>query len=142
MSLLDHPAAPLGRRLGAALYDTLIVIALIMTASFLALIPNGGKAVPPQTFWFQFYLLMWLLAYFGYSWNVGGQTVGMRAWQLRLVDAQGGRLSWTRSAVRMSAATVATLAAGAQFWWCLFDPERQSLADRLVNTRMVWVRKS
>jgi uncharacterized RDD family membrane protein YckC len=140
MSLLDCPAAPLGRRLAAAVYDLLIVLALIMVAAFIAHIPRGGVAIPPNTFWFQFYLLMWLLAYFGYCWNVGGHTVGMRAWKLQLVDAQGARVSWTRSAVRMSLAFVATLAAGLQFWWCLFDREQQSLADRVADTRMVWTR--
>lgn len=140
MSLLDNPAAPLGRRIAAAVYDALIVMALLMVAAALALIPSAGKAVPAQTIWFQFYLLMWLLAYFGYCWTVGGHTVGMRAWKLQLVDVHGQRVSWTRSAVRMSMAFVATLAAGLQFWWCLFDRERQSFADRMADTRMVWTR--
>lgn len=140
MSLLDCPAAPLGRRIAAAVYDTLIVMALLMVATAVALIPSGGSAVPAQTAWFQFYLLMWLLAYFGYCWTVGGHTVGMRAWKLQLVDVHGARVSWTRSAVRMSMAFVATMALGLQFWWCLFDREGQSFADRMVDTRMVWTR--
>lgn len=141
MSLLDHPAAPFIRRLGAATYDLLIVVALLMVATFVAMVPNEGKAVPAGTAWFQFYLLLWLLAYFGYCWTVGGQTVGMRAWQLQLVDAQGQRLSWTRSAMRMCAGWVLTALAGVHVLWCLFDPERQGLADRWVGTRMVWARR-
>lgn len=137
----EHPAAaPLARRLGAALYDLLIVAALLMVATALALIPSGGKAVPAQTWWYQMYLVFWLLAYFGYSWKTGGQTIGMRAWKLDLRRADGRRLDWQTSARRMAAALLAGAALGLQFWWCLWDPEKQSLADRLAGTRMSWRR--
>ena len=139
-NLLDYPAAPLGRRLGAALYDLLVVVALLMCGTALALIPSQGKAVPAHTWWYQMYLLLWLLAYFGYSWRVGGQTIGMRAWKLSLIRADGRRLDWQLSARRLCAALLGSAAAGVHFWWCLLDPERQSLADRLCGTRMVWVR--
>lgn len=132
------PAAPLGRRLGAALYDLMVVVGLLMAATALALIPSGGKAVPAHTWWFQMYLLLWLLGYFGYSWRVGGQTIGMRAWKLSLLQIDGSRLDWRLSARRLAAALLGGAALGAHFWWCLIDAERQSLADRLCGTRMLW----
>lgn len=138
--MIDLPAAPLGRRLGAALYDLLVVVALLMLATALALIPSAGQAVAPRTGWFQLYLLLWLLAYFGYCWTVGAQTVGMRAWKLELLRVDGSRLSWTLSAMRMLLGLLAGSALGLQFWWCLFDPERQGFADRVCGTRMVWRR--
>jgi uncharacterized RDD family membrane protein YckC len=39
-------------------------------------------------------------AYFVYCWSTGGQTLAMKTWHLRLVDAQGRRPSASRATAR------------------------------------------
>jgi len=71
-------------------YDFLISLGLIMIATFLAIeIVNHGQPIGPHQRWFLPYLLLVLCAYFAGSWAYRGQTVGMRAWKLRLVNETG-----------------------------------------------------
>ena len=89
-------------------------------------------------------LVLWLVAgaYFVLSWRRGGQTMGMRPWRLRVVDAAGARAStaalWTRYAV----ATLALACAGLGFWWSLVDRDRRTWHDLASRTCLVRVAKA
>ena len=41
------------------------------------------RGIAPGTLWYQAYLLAVAFAYYGISWRLGGQTIGMKAWRLR-----------------------------------------------------------
>ncbi|OGI41569.1 MAG: hypothetical protein A2150_00620 [Candidatus Muproteobacteria bacterium RBG_16_64_11] len=41
--------------------------------------------------------------FYGWFWTRGGQTLGMRAWRLRLTRADGGPVTWRRAALRIGA---------------------------------------
>lgn len=76
--------APVWRRLAAAVYDGLLVLAICMAitalmAPLLAYLAVENSRAPLQ-------LLMGIGAwvYFAASWTRGGQTLGMRAWHLQL----------------------------------------------------------
>jgi uncharacterized RDD family membrane protein YckC len=73
------------RRLGAILYDSFLLVALLMLATALLLLLNGGQPIPPHTFLYQAYLLVVAYLYFDYCWRHGGQTLGMKAWKIRCV---------------------------------------------------------
>lgn len=93
------PAAPLWRRLAAQLYDSLLLAAILLVASALILVPVAllkpslpGLPTDPsllggwlgQQSWFRLYLLAWISGFYLWFWRHGGQTLGMRAWRLRL----------------------------------------------------------
>ncbi|HET7306497.1 MAG TPA: RDD family protein [Gammaproteobacteria bacterium] len=87
------------RRLAAGLYDLLLVIALWFpaTAIALAFFQNDRHLPGPL---YQFYLLAIAFAFFGWFWTHGGQTLGMRAWRLKLIDGRGATLGWQQALVR------------------------------------------
>lgn len=123
-------------------YDVLVVAAMFMATGYLVLVITGGEAVPAGTGWFRVLLLFVAGCYFCVSWHRGGQTLGMRAWRLRLVSTDGRPVAATTSVVRLAAAIIAWLPAGLGFLWSLGDRHRRTWHDRWTGTRIVVLPKT
>lgn len=142
----DDPAIPLPqsepapvpcelwRRLLAMCYDAVIVLALLMLATALAMLAGFREMTAMRDPGFTLYLaLVWLL-YFALSWHRGGMTVGMRAWRIRIAARDGGLPAWSRCVARFLAALLSAAPAGAGFLWSLFDRRKRAWHDRLSGT--------
>lgn len=142
-SFSEADAPSLLRRLGAVLYDTLLLAALLMLASFLY-VPLADQALAPpfNRAIYQLYLLMIGLAYFGWFWVHGGQTLGLRTWRLRLVARDGGAVTWMQAVRRFLAAIVSWLCLGLGFLWVLVDREKLTWHDRFSGTRLILLPKT
>ncbi|GEK46698.1 RDD family protein [Bisbaumannia pacifica] len=127
--------AGLGRRLGAMLYDTLVVIALWMVLGFVAVALNGGEA--NETPLFHSVLLVATFAFFAFSWMRGGMTLGMQAWRLRIQTPEGARISLTQALLRFFVGLASWVALGLGYWWVLFDGEKRSWSDIASGSRVV-----
>ncbi len=125
----------LPRRLAAMLYDTLIVLAIWMVLTLLFVLIRGS-AMPPRSYGFMFALALSAWAYFAWCWQHGGQTLGMRAWRIRLV-AVDGPVKPAATLVRFLVAGLGALAAGLGFAWSLFHPDRAGWHDLASATRIV-----
>jgi uncharacterized RDD family membrane protein YckC len=132
--------ASLVRRLAAFSYDLLLLAALMLSFTFVVVVVAAllGKVVPPDSVWFPSCLAALIALFFCAFWVHGGQTLGMRAWRIRVVRDDGGRLGWPSAALRFAAALIAVLPAGLGFWWSLFDGGR-AWHDRWTHTRVVRV---
>ncbi|HET6726042.1 MAG TPA: RDD family protein [Gammaproteobacteria bacterium] len=87
------------RRLAAGFYDLLLVIALWFPATAIALaIFQNDRHLPEVGY--RVYLLAIAFAFFGWFWTHGGQTLGMRAWRLKLVTGTGAPPGWHQALVR------------------------------------------
>lgn len=133
--------APLWRRLAAAVYDLFPLLALWMLTAGLALLTVHGQVdVAHPSLAYRLVLRLALLAvtaaYFVISWRRGGQTIGMRAWGLRVVTAEGDALPWPRALLRFAVALVSLLAFGLGFLWCLVDREQRAWHDLAARTRV------
>ncbi len=126
------------RRLGALLYDVLIVAGVIMVTSLVLIAGRNGEPIPPGASWFQGMVALQWLGYFAGFWTFGGQTPGLRTWRLRLVSADGGSVGPARTIRRLVAAVISVLPAGVGFAW-MFVGNGQALHDRLSGTRMIEV---
>lgn len=122
------------RRLAALVYDALLLFALLFAATVPVLIATGGQAVGPNEPAYTAWLLAVSYVYLGWCWTRSGQTLGMRAWRIRVRTCEGRRLGWSRSFIRFIAAMVSIGAAGIGLIWVAFDRERLSLHDRLSAT--------
>jgi uncharacterized RDD family membrane protein YckC len=132
-------SASLFRRLAALVYDALLLAALIFLFALAVVLARGGRAIGPGTIWFEACLVALAFAFCGLFWTRGGQTLGMHAWNIRLVTADGRQVGWARAAARFFAAWLSMLPAGLGYWWALVDRERLSWHDRLSGTRVVRV---
>ena len=126
----------------AMLYDSLLSLGLAFVFTLLVVIASGGAAVGAGSSWLPVGLLALLFAFFGWCWTHGGQTLGMRAWRLRLLRRDGKPLAWSDAAKRYSVSWLVLLPAGLGLWWALLDREGLSLQDRLSGTQLTLLPKT
>jgi uncharacterized RDD family membrane protein YckC len=133
--------APLWRRLAAAAYDALLLAAIWMVTSMLDALVWGLAGVPHNVHVLRGELLLAGLAFFGWFWTHGGQTLGMRAWRLRLRRADGGAIGWTTALSRYAFAWLAWLPLGLGVLASALDPQRRAWHDRLSGTEIILLAK-
>ena len=138
---IDETPVPLWRRLAAASYDSLVVVALFFIGSALAMTISHGAITPDHPvaeLLFRLYLLAIGFAFFGGFWVRNGQTLGMLAWRVKVVQAgDGGRITWAQALVRYLVSYLSWVALGFGFWWSLWDPAKKTWHDRLSGTRLI-----
>jgi uncharacterized RDD family membrane protein YckC len=141
-------------------YEGLVVVAILLIASFPFAGAATGHLQGVTQHLFQWYLFLVVGLYFVWCWRRGGQTLPMKAWKLRVVDARGAPLTTSRAILRyvitgfaLGSSAVAAivlvryprelaawlaLAPGlATILWSAVDRDRQFLHDRLAGTRIV-----
>ncbi len=129
------------RRLAAMSYDLILVFGLLLVGVALVVLPYSAFSGQPfpRSGWmhhlFQLYLLSMLSGFYLYFWTHGGQTLGMRAWRLRLVREDGQPLTWADGSKRLfwACLTLAPLGLLPMVW----DAQGRGLYDRLSRTKMV-----
>lgn len=146
------PRAGFRRRFGSWIYDFLIAIAVYMVAgavSFLIMFlgyyfglydMQGFEHFSDtieNTYWLRWpnelWKLTWVGFFFVFFWAKSGQTLGMKAWRLRLQNQDGSRINKTTGLKRL----LPTLL-GLGNLTVLFDRKNKlSLQDRLTNTEVV-----
>jgi uncharacterized RDD family membrane protein YckC len=141
---LPAAAPPCGliRRLAAIFYDSLLLGALWMGATFPLLILTHGEAVPAGDPAYTLYLLLIGWVFFGWFWTRGGQTLGMRAWRIQVQTLDGLPIGWRAATFRYLAALLSWLCLGLGFLWQWVDHDRLTWHDRLSRTRLVVLAKS
>lgn len=116
------PTAGFLRRLGALIYDALLLMALIVIAGFVALPFTGGEAPSPGNPFYQTYLFVLSYLFFAWFWTRGGQTLGMRAWRLRVQNEDGSAISWSQSLLRFMAGIASLVLLGLGFYLTRNEP--------------------
>jgi len=135
---MTAPRAPgITRRLTSALYDLLLVAALLLIATFPFLAFFGDSIFGWRRHALQAWVLFVTGAYFVGFWTHGGQTLPMKTWHLRLVRRDGQPVGAVRALHRYLIAALGLAAMGLGFAWALFDRDRQFLHDRLAGTALV-----
>ena len=141
----------LARRLAAILYDAIVILGLALLVTALVIVPLGvtlGEAdwERLQRSWpfkllLQTLLVVTVVGFHLWFWTHGGQSLGMRAWRLRVVRDDGLPLGLADALRRYLAAVVSVLPAGLGFLWALFDPDRLTWHDRWSRTRLVLLKR-
>jgi uncharacterized RDD family membrane protein YckC len=160
--MIARVPATLTRRLGAAFYDLLVVIALWMVVYF-PLVAGGWLDTSLDDSFDPRHLALRLgiaFAYFGWCWTRGGATLGALAWKLVVQRGDGAPLTWgdalrrfgvalgylaplallelvapgTQSHALFYLALLGPFVAGAL--WSLADPERRAFHERTLDTRL------
>ncbi|MGH8500437.1 MAG: RDD family protein, partial [Methylococcales bacterium] len=145
----NRPGIPKGRpfpgfrrRLGAILYDGLVLSGLLFAATACVLPFNGGQAISPDQWQFPAYLALVSFLFFGWFWTHGGQTLGMRAWKIRVTNLSGEPITWSQALIRFACALLSWSAAGIGYWWIAFSRDHNGWHDLLSRSRIVWMDSS
>ncbi|MFC0445292.1 RDD family protein [Pseudidiomarina halophila] len=148
----SFPSAGFGRRIAAWVYDLLVAVAVIMLSSalalgFAALLTGSGWMTLPEGMdhagWlnssplYGIYILTVLGFFFGWFWRRSGQTLGMRAWRLKVQQPNGARITNKQAFIR-----VLTCAFGLGNLWVLVDfKNRRAWHDYAAGTELVTLSK-
>ncbi len=153
-----HPTTPMHRRFLAILYDSVLLAAVLFCVSMLYFavaatlhdhpIPPGAELetgtiltdvepVPPGPFFIPL-LTAVSATFFIYFWRQTGETLGMRAWKLKLVSEDFSRPSIGQCSARLVLASLSLLLLGFGYWYIWLNAERHSLHGRLSRTRVIW----
>jgi uncharacterized RDD family membrane protein YckC len=140
--MISGTSAGFGRRLGALLYDGVLVVALLVAFTSCAVFLNHRRAIEPATAgsWVYVYragLIGVIAGYYLLHWTRSGQTLGMRAWHLRAVSDSGMPMTWRAAVLRCAWGALAWAPAALGVLWLYVDPDHLALHDRLSKTRMV-----
>jgi len=143
------PPPSLLRRLAALIYDTLLVIPLIMVsvALFLGLRtlllgpPDQATVVQLDANLVRLVALVTAMAFYCGFWLRNGQTLGMQAWRIKLVSSGGGTLNYRQVLVRCLGALLSAVCLGLGYLWCLVDKRGRYWHDHLSGTELVLVPK-
>lgn len=118
-------------------YDGVILFGLLIIASAIALPFGNVEKVAFEDFWFTFWLVLICFAYLGGCWRYGGMTVGMRAWKVKLINQDGGTITWSKCLLRFLIANISIAAFGFGFIWALFDKKKRCWHDLLAQTLLI-----
>ena len=88
------------RYCAALLYDAFILLAIYFGITFFCVGVKGG-AIAPDTPWYQLMLLSVTIAYYVISYRFGAQTIGQKAWRLRLESASSGKIDTVTIMLRL-----------------------------------------
>lgn len=146
----ELPPAGFLRRLGAMVYDSLLVIAMALTTAGILnvfaprpVIPEGAETVSLEGMQtvsgplLGSLIFLQTFAFFAFFWMVHGRTLGMQAWRLRVIDAAGHRITATQALQRFVAAIPALLLFGIGYFWLFVDRSGLTWPDRASGTRVV-----
>jgi uncharacterized RDD family membrane protein YckC len=157
--------APIWRRCAAAVYDGLLLLGLWMVALVIDTVVRDLFGLERNWAALRAYLFLVGLGFFGWSWTHGGQTLGLRAWGLRVQRADGTALRWLDAALRYavllpcwaialtpallqlpklaersqsaSVTAVTLIVTALTILWMRLDPRRRGPQDRLSRTETV-----
>ncbi len=141
MSAQNSP--PVWRHMLALLYDTFLIIPLIMAANALLMaiyvnlfmnfdttqeirLPAGAVQVV---------VILCIALFYWIFWRRGGQTLGMQAWRIKLVSNEGGQLTTPQIALRLVGALLSGLILG--ILWKYLDRDGYYWHDRLSKTHLI-----
>ena len=125
------------RRLAAQAYDLLLLIALLSLATALLLPFTSGEAISAQhTLIYRTYLLVLSFFFYGWFWTHGGQTLGLRAWKIKVLTLHQKPINWTQALLRFITAIPSWGLFGLGFLWILFDKNKRGWHDHLSKTAL------
>ncbi len=117
------------------LYDLLLLVGIWMAGTALAM-PFAGGEIDGAHPLFRLYLVLLAFAYFHFSWRRSGQTLGMRAWCIRL-QSRDASFSNLDSLKRFSAGLASWASLGLGFVWGLFRDDRRTWTDLVSRSDLV-----
>lgn len=121
------PRASFGQRFVAWLID--FVIILVVQGVLFGVLKAAGSGLGSLAG----------LAYIVYfEGSPSGQTVGKRAMNIRIVDADnGGPIGYGRAFVRWIGKIISGLPCALGYFWMLWDPNKQTWHDKMSNSVVV-----
>lgn len=149
----DH-ISPLRHRLMAMLYDAFLLIAMLLCITmvylFVASMLSGGiseefiqaqegdvlKELEPIDLGWPYYLLILVMysGFYCFFWKKTGQTLGMQAWKIQLVNQQAGRITFRQCLLRLLVSWLSFFVIGLGYFTLIINRNGGTWHDRASKT--------
>ena len=144
-----HQSPFLLRRLAAVVYDTCLVLPLIMASVALFMGARTllwGPAVDDTAAQLdanivRLVALVCTTGFFCAFWVKSGQTLGMQAWRIKLVSFSGEAPNIRQGVLRCLGAVLSAACLGLGYLWCLVDRNGRYWHDYLSRTELILLPK-
>jgi len=122
----------LWRRALSFLYDSLLLISVFFLVTAISLSLNNGQAIEH----FSYKIILFTIGYlfFDWFWRHGGQTLGMRAWNLQLATENGQEISRFHTLKRY---VLGSVFFGFTLLFILFSARKEAIHDTLSGTTII-----
>lgn len=166
MSASAHPEKPMKtpnrwRRFACMMYEGVLLFGVVFLAGYLFDTLTQSRDAMHLRAIRQAVLFVAIGFYFLVCWCRKGQTLPMKTWNIKLVDAQGGKPGVIRLIARYALLWIFPLIGALTVWqislltgygstdlfivftpflgfiWTVFDKDQQFLHDRLAGTRLI-----
>ena len=128
------------KRILALVYDSLLIVAIVLVLSLLLVFVNEGYPESGSIVSFiQFFILVFAgPTFYTYFWIANkGQTTGMQAWKIKLVTKDGTELTTQKTMLRCLISTISFACFGLGYLWILYDKDNLSWSDILTKTKVI-----
>lgn len=132
------------RRFAAMFYDSFLLIALLFILTVPIVIINGGairadgSLINELKRWaFMGYLLFGACCFYTWFWTHGGQTLGMSAWRIRVVDLAEQPITWHAAFIRAMSACL-----GLANLTAYLSKDRRGWHEKLSHSQTVYLPKA
>ena len=119
------------------LYDSLLLIALVFAVLAPFVVALDGIGPWPS----RVLIVATWAGFYAVSWSRGGQTLGMTAWRIHLLDTHGQPPSARHIALRLLTAPLSFASLGIGYLWFYVGDNRQTWHDCLSDTMVVHIPK-
>ncbi len=124
------------------LYDSILLIGIVLISLMPAPILSEAFRLSTTGKWLtRAYILLVLFIFFGWFWTHRGQTLGMRAWRIKVISDNNGEISWGLALKRFIFAFAGLALGGIGFIWSLFHPQNMTLHDLYSGSKMIMLEK-
>ncbi|WP_415882264.1 RDD family protein [Neptuniibacter sp. QD34_54] len=136
-------ASPL-KRLGAFIYDLMLVAALLMVSTGVLMTINGGEALDTSPYFAVYQSALFIIVYLflSFFWMRNGQTLGMLAWRLRVQTSEGYRLNFMQCLIRYIVGIISLSACFVGFLWMFINKQKMTWHDLASGTHVVELPKN
>jgi uncharacterized RDD family membrane protein YckC len=117
-------------------YDSLLLFSVLLFATGMAMLVTRGTLDYHNPL-FRTYLFLICFLFYAWFWTHGGQTLGMRAWRLRVQRFDGSPITLWQVLLRFLSAIPAWALLGLGYLWILVDKDRLALHDRFSESMIV-----
>jgi len=132
------------RNFAVIFYDLIIIIAILLLANSLLLFVYllcNFNAPNPHSIFFRLYLASIIISYYHICWRYfpNGQTLGMKAWKVKLINSKTRPISIFQSILRVCGGIVGFILLGLGYFVSIlkFNKTKLSLADFISGTRLI-----
>tara|TARA_Y100001935_G_C17280802_1_gene497354 strand:- start:801 stop:1274 length:474 start_codon:yes stop_codon:yes gene_type:complete len=128
------------RVLAAIFYDLWLVAAIWLIGTTL---DTGRRKIFDLSFGegnyyiLQAWFILSPIIFFSWFWTHGGQTIGMRAWRIRILSEGGKQITWKMAFFRCISGVLSWIFFGLGFLWIIVDKNNRSWHDYLSKTILV-----